>query len=535
MKNFKSTKNALILSVLSLLLCVSMLVGTTYAWFTDSVTSSNNIIASGNLDVELEYSKDFSSWTTIKDSTEIFDKTAHWEPGYTEVVYLKVSNLGSLALRYQFALEIKSEDPGTNADGDPIKLSEHIKFGVVKDVTAKYTERADAIDDIDAVKKLAEGYTDSGEIKSGDPAKYMALVVYMPTTVTNEANHNGTDVPSIALGLKVKATQLNTATESDSFGSDYDMYAEYADGTNNPNISVGTAVELKTALLQSFDRVSKIAQDRAAYAGLQTNFRDLDKVLSGFGKSDLILLAARPGLGKTSLALNIAQNVGLQGKTVAIFSLEMSNEQLANRLLASHSGVDNKKFRTGELTSNEWVRLGQSSSLLAKASIYLDDTPDMTVAQMKAKLRRLPSLDLVIVDYMQLMSSGTKTASRQEAVSEISRSMKMMAKEFDVPVLCLSQLSRASEKREGDKRPMPSDLRESGSIEQDADAILFLYNDAIYNKETANPNKIELIIAKNRHGPTETVYLSWNNTLTKFGNYKSKKDAIPLPDEAPPV
>ncbi|MBR6792776.1 MAG: replicative DNA helicase [Clostridia bacterium] len=294
-------------------------------------------------------------------------------------------------------------------------------------------------------------------------------------------------------------------------------------------------VELRTAILHSFDQVSKIAQDRAAYAGLQTNFRDLDRVLSGFGKSDLILLAARPGLGKTSFALNIAQNVGLQGKTVAIFSLEMSNEQLANRLLASHSGVDNKKFRTGELSSNEWVRLGQSSSILAKANIYLDDTPDMTVAQMKAKLRRLPSLDLVIVDYMQLMSSGTKTASRQEAVSEISRSMKMMAKEFDVPVLCLSQLSRASEKREGDHRPMPSDLRESGSIEQDADAIMFLYNDALYNKETANPNKIELIIAKNRHGPTETIYLAWNNTLTKFGNYKAKKDAIPLPDEAPPV
>ncbi len=294
-------------------------------------------------------------------------------------------------------------------------------------------------------------------------------------------------------------------------------------------------VELKTALLESFDRVSKIAQDRATYAGLQTSFRDLDRVLSGFGKSDLILLAARPGLGKTSLALNIAQNVGLQGKTVAIFSLEMSNEQLANRLLSSHSGVDNKKFRTGELTANEWVRLGQSSSVLARTHVYLDDTPDMTVAQMRAKLRRLPALDLIIVDYMQLMSSGTRTASRQEAVSEISRSMKMMAKEFNVPVLCLSQLSRASEKREGDKRPLPSDLRESGSIEQDADAIMFLYNDAIYNKETANPNKMELIIAKNRHGPTETVYLAWNNTLTKFSNYKAKKDAVPLPDEAPPV
>ena len=297
-------------------------------------------------------------------------------------------------------------------------------------------------------------------------------------------------------------------------------------------------VELRTALIQSFDNVTKIARDRAAFAGLQTNFRDLDRVLSGFGKSDLILLAARPGLGKTSLALNIAQNVGLKGKTVAIFSLEMSNEQLANRLLASHSAVDNKKFRTGELTQAEWI-LGQSSSLLAEANIYLDDTPDMTVAQMKAKLRRLPALDLVIVDYLQLMSSGSKTASRQEAVSEISRSMKMMAKEFNVPVLCLSQLSRAPEKREGDKRPMPSDLRESGSIEQDADAILFLYNDAIYNKETANPNKIELIIAKNRHGPTDTIYLSWNNTLTKFGDYKAKKDTmpggIPLPDEAPPV
>ncbi len=297
-------------------------------------------------------------------------------------------------------------------------------------------------------------------------------------------------------------------------------------------------VELKTALVQSFENVSKIAQDKDAFAGLQTNFRDLDRVLSGFGKSDLILLAARPGLGKTSLALNIAQNIGLQGKTVAIFSLEMSNEQLANRLLASHSGVDNKKFRTGELTNNEWVRMGQSASTLSNTKVYLDDSPGITVGQMKAKLRRLPSLDLVIVDYLQLMSSDIRTNSRQEAVSEISRSMKLLAKEFNVPVLCLSQLSRASEKREDNHRPMPSDLRESGSIEQDADAILFLYNDAIYNKETANPNKIELIIAKNRHGPTETIYLSWNNTLTKFGNYKVKKDAnsgIPLPDEAPPV
>lgn len=299
-------------------------------------------------------------------------------------------------------------------------------------------------------------------------------------------------------------------------------------------------VPLRDALLDSFRHVTEISQNPAAFAGLKTGFRDLDRVLSGFGKSDLILLAARPGLGKTSFALNIAQNVGLKGKTVAIFSLEMSNEQLVNRLLSSHSAVDNKKFRTGELTQSEWVRLGQSASLLSGATVYLDDTPDMSIAQMKAKLRRLPSLDLIVVDYLQLMGSGGKSsASRVEVVSEISRGMKMMAKEFNVPVLCLSQLSRAPEKREGDKRPMPSDLRESGSIEQDADAIMFLYNDAIYNKETANPNKIELIIAKNRHGPTETVYLAWNNTLTKFGDYKAKKETlpggVPLPDEAPPV
>ncbi len=298
--------------------------------------------------------------------------------------------------------------------------------------------------------------------------------------------------------------------------------------------------EIKTALIESFQNVSRLARDRDAFSGLKTNFRDLDRVLSGFGKSDLILLAARPGLGKTSLALNIAQNIALQPQKrhIAIFSLEMSNEQLANRLLSSHSGVNNKKFRTGDLTDKEWESLGESASVLSETKIYLDDSPGITVGQMKAKLRRLPALDLVIVDYLQLMDSDIKTNSRQEAVSSISRSMKLMAKEFNVPVLCLSQLSRASEKREGDKRPMPSDLRESGGIEQDADAILFLYNDALYNKETANPNKIELIIAKNRHGPTETVYLSWNNALTKFGNYKIKKDTgngIPLPEEAPPV
>lgn len=411
------------------------------------------------------------------------------------------------------------------------------KYGKVYDVISEMYATSAPIDFVTVLDRVvAAGIYEEAEAK--------ALLYDMASSVTSVKNavaHAKIIVEKANLRRLIAA--CDTITEACYSGSDdvqeiLDMAEakifEIRDRQSNTSM-----VELRTALIESFERVTKIAQDPTAFAGLKTNFRDLDRVLSGFGKSDLILLAARPGLGKTSFALNIAQNVGLKGKTVAIFSLEMSNEQLANRLLASHSAVDNKKFRTGELTQAEWIRLGQSASQLSGATVYLDDTPDMTVAQMKAKLRRLPALDLVIVDYLQLMSSGSKSASRVEAVSEISRSMKMMAKEFNVPVLCLSQLSRAPEKREGDKRPMPSDLRESGSIEQDADAILFLYNDAIYNKETANPNKIELIIAKNRHGPTETVYLSWNNTLTKFGDYKAKKDSmpggIPLPEEAPPV
>lgn len=411
------------------------------------------------------------------------------------------------------------------------------KYGRIYDVISEMYATSKPIDFVTVLNQVvAAGIYEEAEAK--------ALLYDMASSVTSVKNataHAKIIVEKANLRRLIAA--CDQITEACYSGSDevqeiLDMAEakifEIRDRQSNTSM-----VELRTALIESFERVTKIAQDPSAFAGLKTNFRDLDRVLSGFGKSDLILLAARPGLGKTSLALNIAQNVGLKGKTVAIFSLEMSNEQLANRLLASHSAVDNKKFRTGELTQAEWIRLGQSASQLSGATVYLDDTPDMTVAQMKAKLRRLPSLDLVIVDYLQLMGSGGKSASRVEAVSEISRSMKMMAKEFNVPVLCLSQLSRAPEKREGDKRPMPSDLRESGSIEQDADAILFLYNDAIYNKETANPNKIELIIAKNRHGPTETVYLSWNNTLTKFGDYKAKKDSmpggIPLPEEAPPV
>ena len=278
-------------------------------------------------------------------------------------------------------------------------------------------------------------------------------------------------------------------------------------------------VHIKTAILQAYDNLSQLAQNKDKFQGLPTRFSGLDNYLLGLGKSDLVLIAARPGMGKTAFALNIAENIGLKDKrTIAVFSLEMSNEQLVNRLLSSHSGVLNTKFRSGDLVDNEWIRLNQSAEILSKTNIYLDDTPGITVPQIKAKLRRLKDVDLVIIDYLQLMESPKKTDGRTQEVSEISRSLKLMAKEFGIPVITLSQLSRGPESRP-DKRPQMSDLRESGAIEQDADIIMLLYRDDYYNKENSEtPGVCECNIAKNRHGSTGTVSLAWSGENTRFSD-----------------
>lgn len=276
---------------------------------------------------------------------------------------------------------------------------------------------------------------------------------------------------------------------------------------------------IRTAILESYDNLSKLAANKDKYMGLSTKFGALDNYLLGLGKSDLIMIAARPGMGKTAFALNIAENVGLSGKdkTIAVFSLEMSTEQLVNRMLSSHSGIMSNKFRNGELVDNEWIRLNQSAEILSGTNIYLDDTPGITVPQIKAKLRRLRQVDLVIIDYLQLMDSPTTRRSdgRTQEVSEISRSLKLMAKELSVPVITLSQLSRGPESRT-DKRPQMSDLRESGAIEQDADIILMLYRDDYYNEQTQRPGICEVIIAKNRHGQTGKVELQWSGENTRF-------------------
>ena len=299
------------------------------------------------------------------------------------------------------------------------------------------------------------------------------------------------------------------------------VYAIRRGNTNDSMEHIGTV------LLKVFDRLTELSEADSDIAGLSTGLHDLDKFINGLNRSDLMLLAARPAMGKTSLALNIALNVAKKypKKTVAVFSLEMSKEQLVTRLLSNESFVDSKKLTTGQLTVEDWTKIGIASSALSQIDLRVDDNPSLSVAEMNAKCRRIDNLGLVVIDYLQLMTSaGTKTAAnenRQQIVSDISRSLKIMAKELNVPVLCLSQLSRANESRQ-DKRPMLSDLRESGAIEQDADEVLFIYRDDYYNKNSPEQNVAEVIVAKNRHGEVGTVKLQWLPQFTTFADREWK-------------
>ena len=293
--------------------------------------------------------------------------------------------------------------------------------------------------------------------------------------------------------------------------------------------SAGDSLEhIGTVLLKVFDRLTELAESGNAFPGLSTGLMDLDRKINGLNKSDLILIAARPGMGKTSLALNVALNAAKKsGKTIAFFSLEMSREQLGMRLMSNESFVDNQKLVTGRLSEDEWAKIGLASSALSQTDIRVDDNPTITVAEINAKCRRLDNLALVVVDYLQLMtSSGERNSSnenRQQIVSDISRALKIMAKELNVPVICLSQLSRANESRQ-DKRPMLSDLRESGAIEQDADIVMFLYRDDYYHEDSPDKNVAECIVAKNRHGETGTVRLQWLPQFTTFSDREWQHD-----------
>ena len=280
-----------------------------------------------------------------------------------------------------------------------------------------------------------------------------------------------------------------------------------------------------------YDKLQKLSSaDKDQYKGFTTGFVDLDKAITGLNRSDLVIIGARPAMGKTSLALNLARNTAMMGKKkVLFFSLEMTKEQLAQRVLSTEARVESTKMRTGNISPDEWAKLATATSLLSNCELYFDDTSNMTVSEMKSRIRRLRDVDAVFVDYLQLMKSGSRVESRVQEVSEITRNLKLMAKDLNIPVVVLAQLARTTEGRGKSHKPQLSDLRESGSIEQDADIVIMLYRDEYYagekdeqpEEERPAINEAEFIISKNRHGPTTTVKVAWNGDYTLFSNLET--------------
>ena len=286
--------------------------------------------------------------------------------------------------------------------------------------------------------------------------------------------------------------------------------------------NAGEFVPIRQIVMNAMDNIERASHNKGNVTGVATGFLDLDYRTAGMQPSDLILVAARPSMGKTAFVLNIAEYVAFkQDKTVAIFSLEMSKEQLVNRLFAMDSRVDSQHLRTGNLSDVEWEKLIESAGVIGKSHLIIDDTPGISISDLRSKCRKYKlehNLEMIIIDYLQLMSgSGRSTDSRQQEISDISRSLKALARELHVPVIALSQLSRAVEQRP-DHRPMLSDLRESGAIEQDADVVMFIYRDDYYNKDTEKKGIVEIIIAKQRNGPIGTIELAWLPDFTKFAN-----------------
>lgn len=299
--------------------------------------------------------------------------------------------------------------------------------------------------------------------------------------------------------------------------------------------NTGAFISIKDVLVSAYDNIEMLQNNTGDITGIPTGFSELDRMTAGFQRNDLIIVAARPSVGKTAFALNIAQNVATKtDENVAIFSLEMGAEQLVMRMLCAEGNIDAQRLRTGALTGDDWQKLTMAMGSLSNAGIYIDDTPGIRVGDIRAKCRRLKQekgLGMILIDYMQLIRGNGSTENRQQEVSEISRSLKGIARELEVPVISLSQLSRGVESRQ-DKRPMMSDIRESGSIEQDADIVAFLYRDDYYDQESENKNIIEIIIAKQRNGPVGTVELAFVKEYNKFVNLERRHDESDIPPGA---
>ena len=406
---------------------------------------------------------------------------------------------------------------------------------VYETMRSLYTE-SEAVDLITLVNALGNNGTFAG----ADDAK--VYVTHLAETVPAISN---VDSYLKIVREKSQARRLIEAARSilseTSSGEDADMLLESAEqkiydirsGRDKSGVKT-----IRESILEVIDTMQKLSgADRDKFAGIPTGFNYLDTVLTGLGRGDLVILAARPGMGKTSFALNIATRVAMQQKVpVAIFSLEMTKEQLTNRILSSEAGIDSQAFRTGALRAEDWEYLALATEKLHDAPIYMDDTSGITITEMKAKIRRVnqdparPNVGLIVIDYLQLMTTGQRSENRVQEISSITRNLKIMAKELNVPIIALSQLSRAVEKQGNNSshRPQLSDLRDSGSIEQDADCVLFLYRDSYYASQNPDGAEVdadtaECIVAKNRHGETSTVPLGWDGAHTRFMDVDFKR------------
>lgn len=366
------------------------------------------------------------------------------------------------------------------------------------------------------VVTLIDTLTKSGTYDESGGREYLTVIANSVPSAANAKDY--ADIVREKSELRRIIETAETIAESAYAGESVESVRELAESSLY-GIAEGreqkSFLHIRDGIYSVFENLRNLSEDPNRFRGIQTGFDALDKVIIGMNKSDLILVGARPGMGKTAFTMNIATNVAAAGKTVAVFSLEMSADQLISRMLASEAQVPSHAMRTGEIT--DWTPLAYASNKLAETNMIIDDTPGISVGQIKSRLRRVKDLGLVVIDYLQLMQSDTTTGNRVQEVGEISRGLKLLAKELSVPVICCAQLSRSPESRP-DKRPMLSDLRESGSIEQDADIVLFLYRDDYYKDEKSENSVAEVIVAKNRHGSLDNVKLGWIGPYTKFVN-----------------
>ncbi len=433
---------------------------------------------------------------------------------------------GDFDRRMPFSLEAEQSllgailiDPECMNDMAPIVSAEDFYLPEHREIYSAMQSMYSASKNIDVVT-LIDQLVQLGTYDEAGGREYLKLIAEAVPTAINAKDYAGIVRDKSVLRELIEAG--GDITDASYAGEDTaEALVEYAESKiykiaekrENKNF-----VHIRDALIQVYDRLTRLSQNPDALRGMPTGYAALDNVIVGMNEADLVLIGARPGMGKTSFAMNIATEAAIKTKkTVCVFNLEMSAEQLANRMLSSEAQIDSFKMRSGTLTPEDWNAIAYASSRLSETDILIDDTPGITVTAMKSKLRRVKNLGLVVIDYLQLMSGDKHTDNRVQETGEISRGLKLLAKEFGIPVICCAQLSRGPENRP-DKRPMLSDLRDSGAIEQDADIVMFLYRDEYYKEESVDQSVAEVIIAKNRHGSLDKVKLGWIGRFTKFTN-----------------